>query len=55
MTVVVTGARGFIGQNLLIHLAERGHAVIEIGSDSLEGELQGTLGKADLVLTIAPE
>jgi UDP-2-acetamido-2,6-beta-L-arabino-hexul-4-ose reductase len=53
MTVVVTGARGFIGQNLVRHLAERGHAVVAIGSDSPESELLSALRQADLVLHLA--
>lgn len=53
MTVVVTGARGFIGQNLLIHLAERGRTVIEIGSDTSRDDLHAALGKAELVFHLA--
>lgn len=53
MKVVVTGARGFIGQNLLVHLAERGHSAIEIGSETSGAELQAALGEADLVFHLA--
>lgn len=53
MRVVVTGARGFIGQNLMLHLAERGHAVVEIGSDASEADLFAALEQADLVFHLA--
>ncbi len=53
MTVVVTGARGFIGQNLVLHLVEGGHAVIEIGSNASEADLHAALKHADLVFRLA--
>lgn len=53
MAILVTGARGFIGQNLVLHLAERGHAVIEIGSNASGADLLSALGQADLVFHLA--
>ncbi|MDZ4390682.1 MAG: NAD-dependent epimerase/dehydratase family protein [Gemmatimonadales bacterium] len=53
MAIVVTGARGFIGKNLLIHLAERELDVIPIGSDSTDDELRKALAVADFVFHLA--
>lgn len=53
MAVVVTGARGFIGQNLMVHLAERGVDVAPIGSDSSEADLRSALVGADFVFHLA--
>src|SRR5690606_6556215 len=53
MTAVVTGARGFIGRNLSLRLAERGEEVIEIGSEASSGELASALSRADFVFHLA--
>lgn len=53
MRVVVTGAKGFIGQNLMIHLAERGHEVVAIGSDATEVDLRAALEQAEFVFHLA--
>lgn len=53
MAIVVTGAKGFIGQNLMIHLAERGADVVPIGSDSTDQELADALNQADFVFHLA--
>jgi UDP-2-acetamido-2,6-beta-L-arabino-hexul-4-ose reductase len=53
MAIVVTGARGFIGQNLVLRLAERGHAVVGIGSDASAADLLAALEQADLVFHLA--
>jgi len=53
MAIVVTGAHGFIGQNLTVRLAERGERVIAIGSRSTEAELRSALEQADLVFHLA--
>lgn len=53
MKVVVTGARGFIGRNLVLRLAERGETVFEIGSDASGAELDAALRQADLVFHLA--
>jgi UDP-2-acetamido-2,6-beta-L-arabino-hexul-4-ose reductase len=53
MTVVVTGAHGFIGRNLAFRLAERGQAVIGIGSGSSPAELRAALAQAGLVFHLA--
>jgi UDP-2-acetamido-2,6-beta-L-arabino-hexul-4-ose reductase len=53
MTIVVTGAHGFIGQNLVVRLAERGQAAIAIGSGSTEAELRAALEQAEFVFHLA--
>lgn len=53
MTIVVTGAGGFIGQNLMLRLAERGHAIVGIGSDASKTDLFAALDQADLVFHLA--
>lgn len=53
MAIVVTGARGFIGQNLMVHLAERGLDAVAIGTDSSESELRTALAGADFVFHLA--
>lgn len=53
MTVVVTGAQGFIGQNLRVWLKERGHAVIAVGSDTTPDDLRAALAQASVVFHLA--
>jgi UDP-2-acetamido-2,6-beta-L-arabino-hexul-4-ose reductase len=53
MTVVVTGAHGFIGQNLRVRLKEGGHDVIALGSASSETDLQTAASKATIVFHLA--
>lgn len=53
MVIVVTGARGFIGKNLMVHLAERGLDAIAIGSDNSEAQLRAALAEADFVFHLA--
>lgn len=53
MKIVVTGAHGFIGQNLIVRLAERGETVVAIGSGSSDAELTAALEQADLVFHLA--
>jgi UDP-2-acetamido-2,6-beta-L-arabino-hexul-4-ose reductase len=53
MAILVTGARGFIGKNLALHLAARGHTVIEISSDATEAELGAAIDRAELVFHLA--
>lgn len=53
MAIVVTGAAGFIGKNLLIHLRERGFAAIEIGSEATSAELRTALEEAEIVFHLA--
>lgn len=53
MAIVVTGAQGFIGKNLMVHLAERGLDTVAIGSDTSEAELAAALAEADFVFHLA--
>ena len=53
MAVVVTGAEGFIGRNLMIHLAERGTPALgfDVGSDP--DEMKAAIAAADVVFHLA--
>lgn len=53
MAIVVTGARGFIGQNLRVHLHERNLEVVALGSDADEDTWCKALGQADFVFHLA--
>lgn len=53
MPVLVTGAQGFIGRNLLVHLAERGVEVLTIGSQDGEDALPAAVARADFVYHLA--
>jgi UDP-2-acetamido-2,6-beta-L-arabino-hexul-4-ose reductase len=54
MAVVVTGAHGFIGRNLMVHLAERGVGnVIAIGRQTSQAELAAALAQAEIVFHLA--
>ena len=53
MLIVVTGAEGFIGRNLMVHLAERGEKVIAITSRTPEADLRTALESASFVFHLA--
>lgn len=53
MKVVVTGAGGFIGKNLMIHLAERGVEARGLVRAATTGEVREALAVADLVFHLA--
>ncbi len=54
MNVLVTGSRGFIGRNLLIHLGRQaGVHVIGFDVENTAQELLGALAKADFVFHLA--
>ena len=54
MRLVVTGAGGFIGKNLLLRLKELGrYEVTPIEIDSTDAELRGALAHADAVVHLA--
>ena len=53
-TVLVTGAKGFIGKNLVVALKRRGAVdVIEYDLDSPAGLLEEGLAKADVIYHLA--
>lgn len=53
MRIAVTGAAGFIGRNLAIRLAERGHEVLPLQRDSTPAEWEDSLARADAVVHLA--
>ncbi|MDA1075341.1 MAG: NAD-dependent epimerase/dehydratase family protein [Proteobacteria bacterium] len=53
MKILVTGTRGFIGQNLALQLAEQGHQALAFGRDSDESMLLALLREADGVCHLA--
>lgn len=53
MSIVVTGAHGFIGRNLMVRLQESGLEAVPIGSDADEAAWRDKLGRADLVVHLA--
>ncbi len=54
MNVLVTGARGFIGRNLIAHLqATQGCAVTSFDVDNSQNELRAGLKTADIVYHLA--
>lgn len=54
MRIAVTGARGFVGRNLLIGLRERGHTdIVTIAHDSDDAALRDVLRDAEFVFHLA--
>lgn len=53
MIVAVTGAEGFIGRNLMIHLAERGHEAVPIGSTTPGPQMRSALASAEFIFHLA--
>ncbi|GGX84019.1 UDP-2-acetamido-2,6-beta-L-arabino-hexul-4-ose reductase [Vogesella alkaliphila] len=54
MKLVITGAHGFVGKNLQVHLQEAGYSDIRcIGRDSSQEELRAALADADFVFHLA--
>ena len=53
MSIVVTGAQGFIGRNLMVRLQESGLEAVPIGSDADEAAWRDNLSRADLVVHLA--
>ena len=51
--IAVTGAAGFIGSNLLLRLAEQGHAVTPIVRQTPVEEAEAALAEADIVFHLA--
>ncbi|MER3601274.1 MAG: hypothetical protein C4339_00970 [Nitrososphaerota archaeon] len=49
MRVLITGASGFVGRNLMAHLAQRGYELIAL--DLKEAEVEGDVTDADFVFT----
>lgn len=54
MNIVVTGAQGFIGKNLCVMLAEKGHgSVVQIDRDTSVRAIKDALSTADFVYHLA--
>ncbi|MFS0739846.1 NAD-dependent epimerase/dehydratase family protein [Brevundimonas sp. 3P9-tot-E] len=53
MAVVVTGASGFIGRNLIVRLRERKLDIIALGSDATESAWRQAAEQADFVFHLA--
>ena len=53
MKVLLTGARGFIGRNLTVHLREADHTVLEFTRDHNVGDLGALVAEADFVFHLA--
>lgn len=53
MTVVVTGAHGFVGRNLVVRLRERSLDVVALGSGATEAEVRAALADARFVFHLA--
>lgn len=55
MKALVTGARGFLGQNLAVKLGEVGHEVLAIGRDDDDAAWAAAASAADVVVHLAGE
>lgn len=53
MKVLVTGANGFIGKNLICHLKERGHEVLPYDRDNTPNDLKALIEEADFIVHLA--
>ena len=53
MKVLVTGAKGFIGKHLVLHLSRRGHDVFEFDKDNTDKELEKYVNCVDFVVHLA--
>lgn len=53
MRVLVTGANGFIGKNLLVHLHEQGVEAVQFTRDMAIGDLSAALDEVDFVFHLA--
>lgn len=53
MRVLVTGANGFIGKNLLVHLHEQGVEAVQFTRDMDIGDLSAALDEVDFVFHLA--
>ena len=53
MKILVTGASGFIGRNLICHLKERGHTVLPYDKESTPEDLRAYLREGDFIAHLA--
>lgn len=55
MKVLVTGANGFVGRNLAVHLAEAGHEMVPLTRDTPETDYGGLVSQVDAIVHLAGE
>ncbi|MGX7927480.1 polysaccharide biosynthesis C-terminal domain-containing protein [Tsuneonella sp. HG094] len=55
MRVLVTGANGFVGRNLIVRMEELGHDILRYGRDTGPEQLPALVGQADAVVHLAGE
>jgi UDP-2-acetamido-2,6-beta-L-arabino-hexul-4-ose reductase len=55
MQVLVTGANGFVGKNLAIHLAELGHEMIPLTRETPERDYPALVARAEAIVHLAGE
>ena len=55
MRVLVTGAYGFIGQNVVVHLEEKSWSVLRLGRRDDPKSLPDIISKADAIIPLAGE
>ncbi len=53
MKVLLTGAKGFIGKNLSLHLQQRGHEVLPFDRENNDDDLKSYLSQADFIVHLA--
>ncbi len=53
MKILVTGAKGFIGKNLVRVLSRKGHEVYSFDVDNTEGELRHYVSQSDFIIHLA--
>lgn len=53
MRILVTGAKGFIGKHLVLHLSRRGHEVFEFDKENTDKELEKFVNCADFIVHLA--
>lgn len=53
MKVLLTGAKGFIGKNLSLHLQQKGHEVLSFDKENSDEDLKTYLSQADFIVHLA--
>jgi UDP-2-acetamido-2,6-beta-L-arabino-hexul-4-ose reductase len=53
MKVLITGANGFVGRNLVVRLSEVGHQALPLGRDNDEADWRDAVEAADFVVHLA--
>ena len=53
MNILVTGANGFIGKHMTMHLSRAGHTVFSFDIDNTDEELKQFISQADFIVHLA--